>query len=110
MSRPPAYLQTVRYNSLTPIPRAPVQLPSQFKEAGFADVEENIFAMLRLSSTTPVDEQPGLLPIMAQSLTGLVENGVLEGKYTKDDMRKLVERASKDVQNGTAINTNFHWT
>lgn len=65
--------------------------------------------MLRLSSTTPVDGQPGLL-IMAQSLTGLVENGVLKGKYTKDDVRKLVERASEDVRNGTAINANFHWT
>ncbi|KAI4858796.1 S-adenosyl-L-methionine-dependent methyltransferase [Hypoxylon rubiginosum] len=90
-------------------PLAPVQLPSQFKEAGFTDVEENIFSMLRLSSTTPVDGQPGLL-IMAQSLTGLVENGVLKGKYTKDDVRKLVERASEDVRNGTAINANFHWT
>ncbi|KAI8947826.1 S-adenosyl-L-methionine-dependent methyltransferase [Xylaria longipes] len=68
----------------------------------------SIFAMLRQSSTTPVDEQPGLL-IMAQSLTGLVENGTLKGKYTKEDVRKLVDAARADVQNGTALSANFHW-
>ncbi|KAI3317500.1 hypothetical protein HD806DRAFT_541131 [Xylariaceae sp. AK1471] len=88
---------------------APVRLPSQFKEAGLVGVEERIFAMLGQSSTTPVDGQPGLL-IMAQSLTGLVENGTLKGRYTKEDVRKLVEAARADVENGTALSANFHWT
>ncbi|GAP84930.1 putative methyltransferase domain-containing protein [Rosellinia necatrix] len=108
------YFQWVKLESEVGIllgrdPLAPVRLPSQFKEAGLAGVEEKIFAMLRQSSMTPVDEQPGLL-IMAQSLTGLVENGTLKGRYTKEDVRKLVEAARVDVQNGTAISANFHWT
>lgn len=78
-------------------------------EAGLIDVEERIFAMLRQSSMTDVDGQPGLL-IMSQSLNGLVENGTLKGRYTKEDVHKLVQAARADVENGTAISANFHWT
>ncbi|KAI0965548.1 S-adenosyl-L-methionine-dependent methyltransferase [Xylaria arbuscula] len=108
-----AYYEWVKVESEVGIllgrdPLAPVRLPSQFKEAGLVEVEEKIYAMLRQSSLTPVDGQPGLL-IMAQSLTGLVENGVLKGRYTREDVHKLVEAARSDVQNGTALNANFHW-
>ncbi|KAI1156357.1 S-adenosyl-L-methionine-dependent methyltransferase [Nemania diffusa] len=109
-----AYYQWVKLESEVGIllgrdPLAPVRLPSQFMEAGLIDVEERIFAMLRQSSMTDVDGQPGLL-IMSQSLNGLVENGTLKGRYTKEDVHKLVQAARADVENGTAISANFHWT
>ncbi|KAI1812320.1 S-adenosyl-L-methionine-dependent methyltransferase [Poronia punctata] len=90
-------------------PLAPTKLPSQFKEAGLLDVAERVFPTLHHSSTRPADEQPGLL-IMAQSIAGLIENGTLKGRYTEEDVRKLVDAARVDVEKGAAINANFHWT
>ncbi|KAI8624056.1 S-adenosyl-L-methionine-dependent methyltransferase [Xylariaceae sp. FL1651] len=108
-----AYFQWVKLESEMGIllgrdPLVPARLPSQFKEADFIDVEEQVFATLQRSSMTSADEQPRLL-IMSQSLAGLVDNGTLRGRYTKEDVRRLVEAAREDVQNGAALNVNLHW-
>ncbi|RBR13195.1 hypothetical protein FVER53590_09875 [Fusarium verticillioides] len=90
-------------------PKCPVLLPTQFKEAGFQQVDEKVFVTLGRPDLTPVINRVAL-EYMAQSLNGILlldEDRSLG--LTESGIRLLVETLTTETEDGVEVGTNLHW-